>query len=71
MIRFIELLGNFQLSVVAGFEATENCHWPLAFRLLVADFQTRLVSSVALARSGAALHTSWDNNDPNEAQVLW
>ena len=41
----------------------------LAWRLLEAGFEVRLISSVALARTREALHNSWDKNDPKDAQV--
>ncbi len=68
--RFVELLSELSLPVVAGFEATGNYHRPLAFRLLDAGFTMRLVSSVALARTREALHNGWDKNDPKDAQVI-
>jgi transposase len=55
---------------VAGFEATGNYHRPLAWRLLDAGVDARLILSVALARTRAALHNSWDKNDPKDAQVI-
>lgn len=42
----------------------------LAHKLLVAGFQLRLISSVALARTREALHNGWDKNDPKDAQVI-
>jgi transposase len=56
--------------VIVGFEATGNYHRPLAYRLLKAGFELRLVSSVALARTREALHNGWDKNDPKDAQVI-
>lgn len=68
--RFVALLGELGCPVVAGFEATGNYHRPLAYRLLQADIDLRLVSSVALARTREALHNGWDKNDPKDAQVI-
>lgn len=68
--RFIELLCEFDAPVIAAFEATGNYHRPLAWRLLDAGFNARLISSVALARTREALHNSWDKNDPKDAQVI-
>jgi transposase len=68
--RFVDLLRETGLPVIAGFEATGNYHRPLAFRLLEAGFALRLVSSVALARTREALHNGWDKNDPKDAQVI-
>ena len=68
--RFIDLLQSFERAVVAGFEATGNYHRPLAWRLIDASLEARLISSVALARTREALHNSWDKNDPKDAQVI-
>ena len=56
--------------VVVGFEATGNYHHTLAYRLLTAGCELRLISSVALARTREALHNGWDKNDPKDAQVI-
>jgi hypothetical protein len=40
--------------ILVGFEATGNYHRTLAYRLLSAGFDLRLVSSVALARTRSA-----------------
>src|SRR3712207_9033997 len=53
-----------------SFEATGDYHRGLAYRLLSAGFELRLVSSVALARTREALHNGWDKNDPKDAQVI-
>lgn len=42
--------------ILVGFEATGNYHRTLAYRLLAAGFELRLISSVALARTREALH---------------
>ncbi len=68
--RFIELLKGFGQQVTVGFEATGNYHRALAYRLIEAGFELRLVSSVALARTREALHNGWDKNDPKDAQVI-
>lgn len=68
--RLIELLASYGKKVICGFEATGNYHRPLAWRLLQAGFETRLVSSMALARTREALHNGWDKNDPKDAQVI-
>jgi hypothetical protein len=49
--RFIELLLSFDRPVVAGFEATGNYHRAIAWRLLEAGVEARLISSMALART--------------------
>jgi hypothetical protein len=54
--RFIDLLRSFERPVVAGFEATGNYHRAVAWRLLDAGFETRLISSMALARTREAIH---------------
>jgi transposase len=68
--HFVALLDNLGCPVVAGFEATGNYHRPLAYRLLDAGCELRLVSSLALARTREALHNGWDKNDPKDAQVI-
>ncbi len=35
-----------------------------------AGFETKLISSVGLARTREALHNGWDKNDPKDAQVI-
>ena len=68
--RFIDRLRALNCPVQIGFEATGNYHRPLAWRLLEAGFDLRLISSVALARTREALHNGWDKNDPKDAQVM-
>jgi transposase len=68
--RLIEALAAYGGSVLIGFEATGDYHRGLAYRLLSAGFELRLVSSVALARTREALHNGWDKNDPKDAQVI-
>jgi transposase len=55
---------------IVGLEPTGRHHRPLAWRLVQAGFDVRLVSSVALARTREALHDGWDKNDPKDAQVI-
>lgn len=68
--RLIELLSNYNRPVRVAFEATGNYHRALVWHLSAAGFETRLISSVALARTREALHNSWDKNDPKDAQVI-
>jgi transposase len=68
--RFIDQLRALSCPVQIGLEATGNYHRPLAWRLLAAGFDLRLISSVALARTREALHNGWDKNDPKDAQVM-
>lgn len=68
--RFLDLLRSFERPVVAAFEATGNYHRAIAWRLLEAGFETRLISSMALARTREAIHNGWDKNDPKDAQVI-
>ena len=68
--RLITLLTGFGQPVTCGFEATGNYHRPIAWRLLQAGFDVRLISSLALARTREALHNGWDKNDPKDAQVI-
>jgi transposase len=66
----VEALAAYDSPVLIGFEATGDYHRGLAYRLLSAGFELRLVSSVALARTREALHNGWDKNDPKDAQVI-
>jgi transposase len=68
--RLVALLSGLGQPVICGFEATGNYHRPIAWRLLQAGFEVRLVSSMALARTREALHNGWDKNDPKDAQVI-
>lgn len=68
--RLIAELRARSQPIVIGFEATGNYHRPLAWRLLEARFEVRLISSVALARTREAIHNGWDKNDPKDAQVI-
>ena len=63
-------LADIGRPVVVGFEATGNYHRTLAHRLLSAGFELRLISSVAWARTRAALHNGWEKNDSKDAQVI-
>ena len=47
--RLVEILTSYGSPIVIGFEATGDYHRGLAFRLLSAGFELRLISSVALA----------------------
>src|SRR5208283_4625565 len=68
--RLVAMLKAYERAVICAFEATGNYHRPLAWRLIEAGFETRLVSSMALARTREALHNGWDKNDPKDAQVI-
>ena len=68
--RLVTLLVELGRPVACGLEATGNYHRPIAWRLLQAGFDVRLVSSLALARTREALHNGWDKNDPKDAQVI-
>jgi transposase len=68
--RLVTLLAGLGRPVTCGFEATGNYHRPIAWRLLQAGFEVRLISSLALARTREALHNGWDKNDPKDAQVI-
>jgi transposase len=68
--RLVSLLAELGRPIACGFEATGNYHRPIAWRLLQAGFDVRLVSSLALARTREALHNGWDKNDPKDAQVI-
>lgn len=68
--RLIEVLHGYGKPAICAFEATGNYHRPIAWRLIEAGFDVRLVSSMALARTREALHNGWDKNDPRDAQVI-
>lgn len=68
--RFLAYLTGLARPVIAAFEATGNYHRPIAWRLVEAGIDVRLVSSLALARTREALHNGWDKNDPKDAQVM-
>nr|WP_319412670.1 IS110 family transposase [uncultured Cohaesibacter sp.] len=68
--RLIASLADYDCPVRVAFEATGNYHRALAYRLGLAGFEVKLVSSVALARTREALNNSWDKNDPKDAQVI-
>ena len=68
--RLVATLLAYERPVRVAFEATGNYHRPLAWRLLEAGVDARLISSVTLARTREALHNSWDKNDPKDAQVI-
>ena len=59
--RVTALLGDYSSPVQIGFEASGNLHRLLMYRLGVARFDLKLVSSVAMARTREALHNSWDS----------
>src|SRR5688500_10849737 len=54
--RLIELLLGLGQPATCGFEATGNYHRPIAWRLIQAGLEVRLISSLALARTREALH---------------
>ena len=68
--RLIATLAAYGCSVVCALEATGHYHRPIAWRLVEAGFEVRLISSLAMARTREALHNSWDKNDPKDAQVI-
>lgn len=68
--RFVAELQALARPVLVGLEPTGHYHRPLAWRLVQAGFDVRLVSSVALARTREALPNGWDKNDPKDAQVI-
>lgn len=50
--------------ILVGFEEAGNYNRTLAYRLLTAGFELRLISSVALARTREALQNGWDRTIP-------
>ncbi len=61
---------EFGLPVRVGFEATGYYHRAPMHHLGDASLDLKLVSSVALGRTRAALHNSGDKNDAKNAQVI-
>lgn len=66
--RLTALLREHGRPVRVAFEATGNYHRALAYHLTQAGFETKLISSVGLARTREALHNGWDKNNPNRAR---
>ena len=64
------LLKDYSHPVRAAFEAAGHYHRALAYHLVTAGFEVKLVSSVDLARARETLNIRWDNNDPKDAQVI-
>ena len=54
--RLVAELHALARPVTVGLEPTGHYHRPLAWRLVQAGFDVRLISSVALARTREALH---------------
>jgi len=67
---FVQFLRELPAPVRIGFEPTGVYHRPLAFQLVSAGFDVVLIASLACARYREAMFTSWDKNDPKDAQVL-
>lgn len=59
--RLTTFLLEYGSPVRVGFEATGNYHRALAYHLTQSGFETKLISSVAMARTRQALHNSWDS----------
>jgi transposase len=68
--QFIEYLKSFNAECIVGFEATADYHRTIAFHLQKAGCMVKLISSFSAARTREALHSSWDKNDPKDAQVI-
>ena len=68
--HFAEYLHSLNRPVHIAFEATGDYHRGFAHFLLAEGSQLHLVSSLALARTREALHNSWEENDPKDAQVI-
>jgi transposase len=67
---FVQFIAALPQPVRIGFEPTGVYHRPLAYQLVTAGFDVVLVASLACARYREAMFTSWDKNDPKDAQVL-
>jgi transposase len=67
---FVRFLTELPQPVRIGFEPTGVYHRPLAYQLVTAGFDVVLIASLACARYREAMFTSWDKNDPKDAQVL-
>lgn len=68
--RLIDHLNSLPQPIHVGFEATGDYHRALVWRLLTAEFNVHLISSVSLARTREAIHNGWDKNDPKDAQTM-
>ncbi len=68
--RLVSFLRTQPPPVRIAFEPTGMYHRPLAYRLVTAGFEVVLVSSLACCRYREARYTSWDKNDPKDAQVI-
>lgn len=69
-VRLAGYLEKLKAPAIVGFEPTADYHRPIAHFLQTRGFDTRLVSSLAVARTREALQNSWDKNDPLDAQVI-
>jgi transposase len=67
--RLVAELQALARPITVGFDPISHYHRPLAWRLVQAGFDVRLVSE-ALARTREALHNDWDKNDPKDALVI-
>jgi len=68
--RLLSFLRSQPAPVRIAFDPTGMYHRPLAYRLVTAGFDVVLVSSLACCRYREARYTSWDKNDPKDAQVI-
>jgi transposase len=68
--EFVAFLTTLPQPVRIGFEPTGVYHRPLAYQLVAAGLDVVLIASLACARYREAMFTSWDKNDPKNAQVL-
>jgi len=68
--RLITFLKLQPQPVRIAFEPTGVYHRPLAYRLVRAEFDVVLISSLACSRYREARFHSWDKNDPKDAAVL-
>lgn len=68
--RFKEYLDSLPERCQIAFEPTADYHRAMAWCLVQAGFDVRLVSSVACARTREAIFNSRDKNDPKDAKVI-
>lgn len=67
---WVSFLREQPAPVRVGLEPTGVYHRPLAFQLVHAGVDVVLIASLAVAGYREVRFTSWDKNDPRDAQVI-
>ncbi len=68
--RLAEIIKASNLPAIVGLEASGYYHRTLAYFLLQQNFEVKLISSIATARTREAQYNSTDKNDPKDTQVI-